>query len=289
MSTVGKIWMIFNADTKQQTKPLSLAQAQNAIISINPADYHKFFLWSPGWKEWVSIKKFMQTEQQFFQVIMPPNPMNITVEDPGNDLGSTETKAGTSSGAGTGTNYRFSDELTQTKTHFESAYTEILIGDSESSEQPHHFYQQDFNGNDLDLHKIEKNAITKKAPKTGTKKSSGGAERRQQTRHNFQIEIILVSATSTFKSYSQNISLSGTMLEDEIPKEFVGKQFDLIIINPFEMDPRKARLLFKAKIVGDFMDSRRLSFFEAEPKMKDQLNALLMAYMTYQKNIRKGA
>ncbi len=41
------------------------------------------------------------------------------------------------------------------------------------------------------------------------------------------------------------------MLEDEIPKDFLDKPFDLIIVNPFDPDPTKARLLFRAKFVGD--------------------------------------
>lgn len=279
MSTAGKIWMIFNAETKQQTKPLSLAQAQATLLNISPSEYPKFFLWTPGWKEWISLKKFLQTEQQFFQVITPPNPMEIVFQD----ITSTETKVPHSS---TGS-HSFPDDITQTKTQFEHAYTEILIGES-SPDTPHHFYDQDFNGDELDLHKIEKNSSQKKSQKTTSKKSQDGSDRRQQPRHNFKIEIVLVAPTSTFKSYSQNISLTGTMLEDEVPKEFTAKQFDLIIVNPFEMDPRKAKLLFKAKIVGDFIDRRRLSFF-AEPKMTEQLNALLQAYMTYQKSMKKGA
>ena len=279
MSTVGKIWMIFNAETKQQTKPLSLPQAQATLLNISPSEYPKFFLWTPGWKEWVSLKRFLQTEQQFFQVITPPNPMEIVFQD----TISTETKGPQAS---TGA-HSFPDEVTQTKTAFENAYTEILNGES-TPDQPHHFYDKDFNGNELDLHKIEKNTSSKKSPRTTSKKSQDGVDRRQQPRHNFKIEILLVSSTSTFKSYSKNISLTGTMLEDEVPKEFTAKQFDLVIVNPFEMDPRKAKLLFNAKIVGDFIDRRRLSFF-AEPKMTEQLNALLQAYMTYQKNIKKGA
>lgn len=290
MSAQGKIWIIFDAVAKRQTKPLSLAQTQTALMNISPNDYHKFFLWTPGWNEWISVKNFFQSEQQFFQVITPPNPMNIVIKDPPETKSSISTRDGTK----TAITRTFPDEFTQTHTSFENPYTEVLVGETKTPDPTEHFYQEDFNGHDLDLNKIQKNVL-KKSPIRTTKKSSSsntaksGIDRRQQPRHNFKIEILLVSPLATFKSYSKNISTNGTLLEDEIPKEFVGRQFDMVIINPFEKNPKKSRLLFKAKIVGDIVDRRRLKFFEAQPTMQEQLEALLQAYLTYQKTIKDGA
>jgi hypothetical protein len=61
----------------------------------------------------------------------------------------------------------------------------------------------------------------------------------------------------------------------------------LIIINRFEPDRNKGRLLFKAKIVGDIINPRRLMFMDADPQMVARLNALLKAYTTYQEQMKK--
>jgi hypothetical protein len=98
---------------------------------------------------------------------------------------------------------------------------------------------------------------------------------------------VLISKERSFRTFSKNISLGGTLLEDEIPKDFLGKPFDLIIINRFETDKNKGRLLFRAKIVGDIINPRRLMFTEADPQMTARLNALLKAYTTYQEQMKK--
>ena len=64
--------------------------------------------------------------------------------------------------------------------------------------------------------------------------------------------------------------------------------FRSIIVNPFERDPQKGRLLFKARIIGDLGDPRRLMFIEQDEEMTRRLDALLKAYIAYQNQIRKG-
>ena len=81
--------------------------------------------------------------------------------------------------------------------------------------------------------------------------------------------------------------MTGTLLEDVIPKNFLNKPFELVIINRFEADPQKARLLFKANIVGDLTNARRLMFTNIEDSMKAKLSAMLEAYVYYQKTMHK--
>ncbi|MGE5085991.1 MAG: PilZ domain-containing protein, partial [Bacillota bacterium] len=114
-------------------------------------------------------------------------------------------------------------------------------------------------------------------------------DRRRDERHNFKIEVVLVSKYKSFRTYSKDISLSGTQLEHEIPNDFLNCPFDLIIVNPYEKDPSKSRLLFRAKIVGDLTDPRRLMFIEQDVEMTLKLDALLKAYVAYQEHIRKSA
>jgi hypothetical protein len=57
--------------------------------------------------------------------------------------------------------------------------------------------------------------------------------------------------------------------------------FDLLIINKLDPNMKTAGLLFKAKIVGDLSDPRRLNFQSADPEMMKRLQALLSAYISY--------
>jgi hypothetical protein len=150
------------------------------------------------------------------------------------------------------------------------------------------YYAHDFHGSDLDLSKIRK---IKPAPAPKKKRPSPppNADRRKDERHAFKIEVVLVSKVRSFRTHSRNISISGTMLDKEIPNEFLKKPFDLIIVNPFEPDATKSRLLFRAKIVGDMSDPRRLMFLEQDPEMTARLEALLKAYVTYQSQMKKTA
>ncbi|AHZ86002.1 PilZ domain-containing protein [Bdellovibrio bacteriovorus] len=284
MKTQGKIWIIYDAEAKTQTKPMSVVQAQVSILSI-PEDAHsKFFLWTPGWESWLSIKDFLESDQNYFVIVQPPKPGGMpTLPDvTENTLTATKNAPATNGGA-------------------DSPYTQVVVGDIPLKQREvGGYHQKDFNGDDLDLAKIRKDKSDMPKPKkkgdepaetplAQAKPEPKGSDRRRDPRHNFKIEVVLVSKVRSFRTYSKDISLSGTMLEDEIPKDFLNKPFDLIIVNPFEPDPSKARLLFRAKIVGDLTDPRRLMFIEQDVSMTLRLDALLKAYVAYQDQVRRSA
>lgn len=270
MKTQGKIWIIYDAETKAQTKPMSVVQAQVTILSLAAKDHAKYFLWTPGWEGWVSIKEFLDSDQSYFVLVQPPRPGEVPPPE--------QTMTLTKNAPATN------------KT--DSPYTQVVVGDIPlKAHEIGGYHQQDFNGDELDLAKIQKHKNTPKiktaqaAPET----SAQGSDRRRDPRHNFKIEVVLVSKVRSFRTYSRDISLSGTMLEDEIPRDYLNLPFDLIIVNPFEPDPSKARLLFRAKIVGDMTDPRRLMFIEQDVSMTLRLDALLKAYVAYQDQVRRSA
>lgn len=280
MKTQGKVWIIFDAEKKTQTKPMSIVQAQVVLLSIEEKEQSKFFLWTPGWTEWVSIRKFLQSDQRYFVLSHPPKPKK-TYE---------KTRTQTSSVP--------DDTVTTTHnapaTSSDSPYTQVVVGETPlKANTSDEYWVKDFNGDELDLSKIKKikpEENKKSKPLLEPSNSElDGAERRRDTRHNFKIEVVLVSKIRSFRTYSKNISLSGTLLEHEIPRDYLNKPFDLIIVNPFEPDPSKARLLFRAKIIGDMKDPRRLMFVEQDVSMTLRLDALLKAYVAYQDRIRKTA
>ncbi|QDK36450.1 PilZ domain-containing protein [Bdellovibrio sp. NC01] len=291
MKTQGKVWLFFDSEKKVQSKPLSLVQAQAHLLTLKQTDFNKFFLWTPGWTDWVCVRDFLASNQKYFVMMQPPKPMKDVV-----DVLPAVPKASVAEDV---------SEDTLTATHNappsqnpDSPYTQVVAGEPMKAEKDDYgYYHQDFNGDDLDLKKISqikvdpttKKKITREAPAAKQEERRSGADRRKDTRHNFKIEVVLVSKMRSFRTYSRDISLSGTQLEDEIPGDFLNQQFDLIIVNPFERDPSKARLLFRAKIVGDLTDPRRLMFIEQDVAMTLRLDALLKAYVAYQAQLRKSA
>lgn len=275
MKTQGKVWIIYNSKNKAQSKPLSVIQAQVLIFSLSNEDFKSHFLWTPGWDQWVSIATFLKSNQRYFTSHQPPIPDDsfTTLKRDGNEVNDEHTPT---------------EGYTASRTLTESPYTQVLQGEEPlkiSTEPVSDFYSKDFNGHELDLSKIRKIKPQKKILRS----ESDRLDRRRDSRVGFKIEIVLVSKLRSFRTYSKNISLSGTLLDNEIPKDFLDKPFDLIIVNPFETDPTKSRLLFRAKIVGDLKDPRRLMFIEQDKHMTERLDALLKAYIAYQERIGKNA
>ncbi|HEX7676360.1 MAG TPA: PilZ domain-containing protein [Bdellovibrio sp.] len=294
MKTQGKIWLFFDSEKQMQSKPLSLVQAQAHLLTIKQQDFNKIFMWTPGWPEWVCIRDFLATNQKYFVLTQPPKPPSEDIIDmvppPPRASSSHAKNADVSEDTMTAT-------LNAHATEPDSPYTQVVAGEAMKENPDYGYYHQDFNGDDLDLQKIKqikvdpsmKKKITpREAPTAKQEERRSGADRRKDTRHNFKIEVVLVSKMRSFRTYSRDISLSGTQLEDEIPKDFLNQPFDLIIVNPFERDPSKARLLFRAKIVGDLTDPRRLMFIEQDVAMTLRLDALLKAYVAYQDQLRKA-
>lgn len=268
MKTQGKVWIVYNSQNKSQTKPLSVVQAQAVLLSIPRDESIHYFLWTPGWEKWESVKDFLKSEQNYFVIAQPPRPEEGPFPQ---EETVTKTKTGFSR---------------HTQSGVDSAYTQVVIGDGPLKEEiKSEFYSQDFSGDELDISKIRK----VKPPKSFKMSDPKPDGRRLNPRHNFKIEILIISKMNTFRTYSKNISLSGTMLEDEVPKDYLKNHFELVIINPLETNPAQSRLLFKAKIVGDLTDSRRLMFIEQDETMTQRLDAMLKAYIAYQQHLKETA
>lgn len=276
MKTQGKVWIIYNAKTKMQSKPLSVIQAQVLLFSLPDEDFYSHYIWTPGWEQWVNIATFLQSDQRYFTRNQPPIPEgSLTNLKP--DMMD-----------GTQTHHTRTHSQTISYTVTDNRYTKVIVGEEplrSTSDPLSDYYSQDFNGHELDLANIRKIKPQKKTLRSDTKQ----VDRRRESRVGFKIEIVLVSKRRSFRTFSENISLSGTLLDSEIPRDFLDKPFDLIIVNPFETDPTKSRLLFRAKIVGDLKDPRRLMFIEQDKNMTARLDALLKAYLAYQERMNTNA
>lgn len=271
MQVTGKIWIFYNSETEKQTKPLSVVQAQMTLLTFKNRELKSIFIWTPGWPEWKSLTDFLKSNQTVFVATQPPRPKEHNEKD---------------LSEATVPDY---ESQKPHPPHAENidpdtgGYTKIIPDTNpQPSKEDYGYYFNDFNGHELDLSKIKKIK-----PLKSDMPVEEAHSRRSGVRHNFKLEVILVNRKRTFRTYSKNISLGGTLLEDEIPKDFLNQPFDLFIINKFEADPKKGRLLFKAKIIGDFTNPRRLMFLDADPQMIAKLNVLLQAYLVYQDQMKK--
>ncbi len=275
MKVTGKIWVLYNSQSGKQTKPMSVVQTQVALLSLKTRNFKSIFIWTPGWDGWQPVEDFLKSEQTFFVIAQPPKPerpartKSLAVDEEATQVTGTGTESGEK----------------------ENHYTEVFAAEDHAvlKKEDYGYYYQDFNGHELDYSKIQKISKVKiKMTKTG-KGSIDINNRRSTIRHGLKIEVVIITKERTFRTYSKNISLGGTLLEDEVPPDFLNKPFELIIINRFEADPGKRRLLFQAKIVGDIENPRRLMFLNAEPEMMARLDALLVAYVAYQQQMKKQA
>jgi hypothetical protein len=278
MKQLGKIWVFFDGKTKTQSKPLNVTQAQALILNLLKQKSTNIYMWTPGWNEWMEMTMFLDSEQDFF--VLPPSFRNkiddktqlITqIKDDKTVLSKTNV---------------FSDEATKAFNNAPNSFTEAM-SEPLTKKIDYGYFFPDFRAEqiDININKINKNF----SPKAPTEANIGNvtsvsSDRRDRVRFNFKLEILLVSKSGkTFRSESDNISMGGIKLIDKIPKEFLYMDFNLIIINKLEKDPKKSRIHFNTKCVGDISDPCRLVFMNPDKKNKELLEKLINTYIKQSK------
>lgn len=339
----GKIWIIFDSATQKQTKPLSVLQAQMVLLKLRGRNPQRFFLWTPGWSEWIPLNVFLSSGQTYFVFDTAPRP-DLPVNDektvkatrpatpppqshsrpsPEDRFENTITKvlhpefeSGTDVEVDAISVNKSMPDITLTRSQSDhqapsddhpasgefthtGAFTRIMTtqemneaGKAPRKEEPSSYWYEEFSAEKIDPDakpnmqiNLPKNERKGPAPAAT---SPGHDNRRSSERHEFKIEVILLSKTGkTFRTQSMNISLGGTLLKDEIPKEFLHIRFDLILVNKFEKDPAKGRLHFQGRVVGDYMDPRRLMFLESDTETQRRLEIMLRSYLEQRKDAKK--
>jgi hypothetical protein len=273
MEITGQIWILYNAIDKKQTLPLSTVQMQKLLLSLKLKDLDAFFIWTPGWEEWKPLIPFVRSKQPYFVLTMVPHPPQKPVGKPRpNDSSKKfDPTAVLEDNRSIVAEVKHIDLYNDSETKelfidMDDRFTEIESEDTKNKPPPADPFQ-DFSAEDIDV-----NAPFKLRDENG----KNGIERRRSDRHDFKLEVVLISkGGKTFRSYSRNISLTGTLLENEVPKEFLNGEFELMIINRFESDKSKGRLYFQGKVVGDLKNPQRLTFRTANQKMETKLEELV--------------
>lgn len=244
----SRTWIILDSITKIQSQPLQTEQLQLAILKMSARDWTRFYVWTPGWQNWQLLKDFLKSDQKEFSLSGSPISEESVKKYIQEQL-----------------------EDTITNSDVERSVTKSLttINSKEETFTP---ASQDY----------------KPPEPLNFKKMAAGYANRAE-RHELKIEILLSTAKGkTFKSYSKNISLSGTLLEDNIPFDFYGVQFDVVVINRNSLNPQTTRVHMRAETVGEGL-TQRLRFIGQTEAQKQKLMTLLNDYISQQGQLKKSS
>lgn len=272
MRTEGKIWVIFDSAKNKKTRPLSVVQAQVMILGFKSRELHHYHIWSPGWDEWLPLSNYLASDQKYFVKAQPPEPV-AKKKEPSKMLKSISSslKADISERTSTGSKQRPS----------------IPGSEPDPKNEDYGYYYNGFSGDDLSLSGLPDRPGMQIV--LSQNNSTSSRDRRLASRHDFKIEALLLTTKgSTFRSYTRNISLNGILLEDEIPKDFFNRPFEMILINKCEKDPRKSRLHLAGRIIGDLSDPKRLLFIRQTEVDCEKLKKLIEDYTHQQEKIKKS-
>lgn len=252
----SKTWILLDSVTKIQSQPLSREKLQNAILKMTERDWIRFYLWTEGWQNWQSLNDFLQSEQKEFSKNRHENSSEVTIRV------THPTK-------------------TTTPQHEQTITKSTTMVNSVEDTLASQLKDQDYDGGSL-------NDKTTPPPETLDFKKIGDNYRIRAERHELKIEVLLISQKGkTFKSYSKNISLSGSLLEDNIPFDFYGVQFDVVVVNRHASNPQHARVQLRSETVGEGL-TQRLRFMNPTVIQKQKLLDLLNEYIT-QTHLKKSS
>jgi hypothetical protein len=257
-------WIFYDSMSKTQSNAITLDEAQMALFKMRPRDWSRFYIWTQSWDCWQPLDLFLKSEQRYFVTQFSSYTPDDTVKYQ---------------------TIRDVLEMSQVteKTHKEitKSFSGVAIHDDSTPNQEPHLGKSAFDGDDLSWDNAKKSELNFKKLTEKIKYNKRSA------RMNLKIEILLISSKGTiFKSASKNISLSGSLLEDNIPFDYYGVVFDVVIVNRISQGAVNARVKLKAATVGEGL-TQRISFHEATATDKKSLHGLLQDYLDNQSILDK--
>jgi hypothetical protein len=265
MKTESKVWIIFDKAANKKTRPMSVVQTQMMLLTLKVRHLKNYHIWTPGWTEWQPLSQFLSSGQKYFVQAQPPDPLTNRAKQLASDV----------------------TVKIQAQGSENPFYTSVVDAETLKTSD-YGYYHEEFKGDDLTLSGLP---VAPTLDIVVSRSDLGSPrDRRVAPRHDFKIEAVLLTKKGTsFRTHSKNISLTGTLLEDEIPKDFFQRPFEMILVNKFEKDPSKGRVHLKGKIIGDIGDPKRLVFLEQDDETAAKLGKLINDYITQQSRIKKSA
>lgn len=258
------MWVVYDQFSKTQSRPLKQSEMQMALLRMRKEDWPRFFVWTTGWQKWQPLDLFLQSDQRHFLMGNEKSEANEdTVRTTIREVlemkpASKKTEA----------------EITKSQTHIKvqedtiTQFQEVPMGSSKDAGSPE---------------EISLNSVNPPKDLKFKKATLNDQYAKRAERHELKIELVLVSKKGkTFRSYSKNISLSGSLLEDHIPFDYYGQNFDLVVVDKSRPNSPESRVHLKAITIGEGL-TQRLKFLNPTPTQIAQLKKLLMHYLSNQK------
>lgn len=282
-----KNWILLDNLTKIQSQPVSTQELENVISRMPKSELGRYFIWTSGWKNWQPLKEYLESDQKTFSMALQK------IDVPSDySLYNTQTRT---------------QNIISDKKEKQSAYDVFILDDNTSTNTS----ADDFKKESTESRPQELNELMSQQEKlkTSLHKEANISQSHKQLsteglnnlnlkdintpyhnrseRHEFKIEILIINKhNKTFRSYSKNISLSGTLLEDYIPSDFYADNFDLVVVNRHPTNSLNSRVQVKAAVIKNENQSNRVTFVELTSIQKQRLKDLLNDYITQQKKKR---
>ena len=265
-------WILYDSSYKTQSNAISTEEAQFAILKMSEIDTIRFFIWTTGWEKWQPLKGYLESNQEHFISSLVPekNPSQNTLKAKIRDV--IEMKPADKEVEEEITkSFSLSVSITKSFSAISLEEKDIVFNDDQSVHE--------FDAEDLDVDNVKK-------PKLNFKDLNKKSLKNRPNRHELKIEILLISTKGkTFRSRSKNISMSGSLLEDNIPFDYCGRIFDIVVINKQPCPPQFQRVSLKAVTVGEGL-TRRIHYVNMLKKEKQDLQNLLENYIRIQDEMK---
>lgn len=255
------LWVFYDSLSKIQSNPLATEEAQILIFKMRAEHIGRFFIWSTGWKSWQPMRTYLEGDQKYFAstFTVPKRSENTITAQCREVFEKTITNTVTSLRKHEDTKSMSSIKLDEETI---SRLVRLENYDQNTPIDADEFNWSSVQKSNLDFSKL-------------SKKSFG----RREARHEVKIEILLISPKGKiFRSRSENISLSGSLLADTVPFDYYDISFEIVIINNSTKDPNKSRVKMTAKTVGNGLTSR-ISYHNPTEAQKRDLQNLLEDYL----------
>ena len=316
MSTVVQQirWVLYNSESKLQSIPVNHEEIQWTVMRMKELDWKKYYIWRDGWQNWQQLDTYLRSTQKEihvefkkldgeqdskdetqtevtnsvrvdrFSIEKTPAKLEAsqaaymasgaTVKnvDPNNKIMSKPEAPPKANGKGHVIDTARPATKNTTYVDWDDQLAQLFV---ESA--------QDFQGDSMEsksAHDPTRKPINFKEEKLAKKSYENRAER-----HTLKIEVLFINSKGkTFKSFSKNISLSGTLIDDDIPASFFEAKFEIVIINRFAQSTQNSRLQLFAKCPV-LSAPNRIQFTDVKDQQKSKLKTLLEQYLIDQKLI----
>lgn len=270
MKAKGEVWIFFDRVLQKKTKPLELNDAQILLLNMKSKNLKNFYVWTPGWTEWRKLDEFLKSDKVFFA--LAPSKIPRGVKKKKIDPDDNKTVVVRTEPADDDKTIFISEAhsvITRINNTVSTRTTQVSSIHDETPTQVEVDYERvDFHGDHL---KLKSKGVSKgySTPQT---------DRRKMARFDYELDVILISKTGkSFRSTTTNISLAGLRIETPILRDILGASFDIIIVNKFEKDPKKNRILIRSRMVSDLNDLRSFAFIDPSKEIIQKLQSLFQA------------